>query len=183
MPEEAKLPAFFYRLSPRGQRAYLKSDAIGQYNFVPNGAALARTQALLETLDSGSLAAINQSAQRMIDEVCRVMGVEPVRVEIRGVRPRDPRSELHGLFYPNARPPRMVVWMRTAQRHDVVRPKTFPAHAAARTGPLSGLLRLNLGDSFHTKGFFKRESFLVRALYAAPRETDPRSASRAPEAP
>ena len=52
MPEAVKLPAFFYRLSPRGQRAYLKSDAIDQYNFVPSGAALARTQAVLETLES-----------------------------------------------------------------------------------------------------------------------------------
>ena len=182
MPEEAKLPAFFYRLSPRGQRAYLKSDAIGQYNFVPNGAALSRAQALLETLDSGSLAAINQSAQRMIDEVCRVMGVEPVRVEIRGVRPRDPRSELHGIFYPNSRPPRMVVWMRTAQRHDVVRPKTFLRTLLHELGHYLDYSYLNLGESFHTKGFFKRESFLVRALYVAPRETNPRSAPK-PEAP
>ena len=45
MPEGAKLPAFFYRLSPRSQRTYLKSDAIDQYNFVPNGAALSRAQA------------------------------------------------------------------------------------------------------------------------------------------
>src|SRR5579863_6135944 len=79
VPEDVKVPAFFYRLSPRSQRSYLKSEVIDRYNFVPNGAALARTQALLMTLESGTLAAINQSAQRLIDEVCRVMGVAPVR--------------------------------------------------------------------------------------------------------
>jgi hypothetical protein len=182
VPEAVKLPAFFYRLSPRSQRAYLKSDAIDQYNFVPSGAALARTQAMLETLESGSLVVINQSAQRLMDEVCRVMGVAPVQVEIRGVRPRDPRSELHGIFYPNSRPPRMVVWMRIAQRHDVVRPKTFLRTLLHELGHYLDYSYLNLGESFHTKGFFKRESFLVRSLYVPPRETGPGS-SRSLKAP
>ncbi len=182
MPEDVKVPAFFYRLSPRSQRSYLKSEAIDRYNFVPNGAALARTQALLMTLESGSPAAINQSAQWLIDEVCRVMGVAPVRVEIRGVRPRDPRSELHGLFYPNARPPRMIVWMRTAQRHDVVKPKTFLRTLLHELGHYLDYAALNLGDSFHTKGFFKRESFLVRSLYAPPPDRAA-AIARAPKAP
>jgi hypothetical protein len=173
VPEKDKLPAFFYRLSPHAQRRYLKSDAIDRYNFVPSGAALARTQAMLRALESGPPAAISQAAQMLINEVCRVMGVEPVRVEIRGVRPRDPRSELHGIFYPNARPPRMVVWMRTAQRHDVVRPKTFLRTLLHELGHYLDYACLNLGESFHTQGFFKRESFLVRALYSPPPDAGP----------
>jgi hypothetical protein len=170
MPEPVKLPAFFYRLPARAQRCYLKSDAIDRYNFVPSGAALARTQALLETLDTGSLAAINQAAQRLVDEVCRLMGIAPVRVEIRGVRPRDTRSELHGIFYPHERPPRMVVWMRTAQRRDIVKPKTFLRTLLHELGHYLDYAFLKLDDSFHTRGFFKRESFLVRCLYAAPND-------------
>jgi hypothetical protein len=170
VPETDKLPAFFYRLSPQAQRCYLKSDAIDRYNFIPSGAALARTQALIQTLDSGSLAAINQSAQRLVDEVCHILGVTPVRVEIRGVRPRDTRSELHGIFYPHERPPRMVVWMRTAQRHDVVKPKTFLRTLLHELGHYLDYAFLKLGDSFHTKGFFKRESFLVRCLFVPPRD-------------
>src|SRR5579871_545417 len=125
MAEEAKLPAFFYRMSPRAQQCYLKSDAIDRYNFVPSGAALARTQTLLQALESGSLTAINRAAQHLVDEICRLMRITPLRVEIRGARPRNSRSELHGIFYPHERPPRMVVWMLTAQRRDIVRPKTF----------------------------------------------------------
>ncbi len=171
MPEAVKLPAFFYRLSPAAQRCYLKSDAIDRYNFVPSGAALARTQALLAALEGGSLAAINQTAQRLVDEVCRVMEIAAVRVEIRGVRPRDTRSELHGIFYPRERPPRMVVWMRTAQRRDIVKPKTFLRTLLHELGHYLDYAFLRLGDSFHTQGFFKRESFLVRCLYVAPRGT------------
>jgi hypothetical protein len=170
VPEAEKLPAFFYRLSPRAQRCYLKSDEIDRYNFVPSGAALARTQAMLQTLEGGSLAAINQSAQHLVNEVCRVIGVAPVRVEIRGVRPRDQRSELHGIFYPRERPPRMVVWMRTAQRRDVVKPKTFLRTLLHELGHYLDYAFLKLDDSFHTKGFFKRESFLVRSLYVEPRD-------------
>ena len=169
MPE-AKLPPFFYRLPAGGQRCYLRSDAIERFEFTPNSAALARTQAMLQTLASGSLAMINQSAQRLVDEVCRSIGVYPVRVEIRGVRPHDPRRELHGIFYPDSRPPRMVVWMRTARRHDVVKPKTFLRTLMHELGHYLDYAALKLGDSFHTQGFFKRESFLVRTLYRpAPR--------------
>jgi hypothetical protein len=170
VPEAVKLPAFFYRLSPRAQRCYLKSDAIDRYNFVPSGAALARTQALIQTLEAGSLAAINQAAQHLVDEVCRLMAIAPVRVEIRGARPRNPNSELHGIFYPLERPPRMVVWMRTAQRRDIVKPKTFLRTLLHELGHYLDYAFLNLGDSFHTKGFFKRESFLVRCLYSVPRD-------------
>ena len=170
MPEEVRLPAFFYRLSPRAQRCYLKSDSIDRYNFVPNAAALARTQAMLQALESGSLAAINQAAQHLVSEVCRVMGIAALSVEIRGVRPRDNRSELHGIFYPHERPPRMIVWMRTAQRRDVVRPKTFLRTLLHELGHYLDYALLDLGDSFHTKGFFKRESFLVRCLYVPPRD-------------
>lgn len=179
MPEAEKLPAFFYRLSARAQRCYLKSDAIDRYNFVPSAAALARTHAMLQTLESGSIAAINQAAQHLVTEVCRVMGIAPVQVEIRGVRPRDQRSELHGIFYPRERPPRMVVWMRTAQRRDLVKPKTFLRTLLHELGHYLDYAFLNLDDSFHTKGFFKRESFLVRALYVEPRD-GPGSAPKPP---
>ena len=76
----------------------------------------------------------------------------------------------------------MVVWMRTAQRHDLVRPKTFLRTLMHELGHYLDYSCLNLGESFHTKGFFKRESFLVRSLYVPPREIAPGS-SRGPKAP
>ena len=89
MPEEVRLPAFFYRLSPRAQRCYLKSDSIDRYNFVPNAAALARTQAMLQALESGSLAAINQAAQHLVRGALPALTMDDqMRVEIveRGCR-------------------------------------------------------------------------------------------------
>jgi hypothetical protein len=95
-------------------------------------------------------------------------------------------SELHGIFYPRgsgrrpaataahamaaaARPgdPLIVLWMRTAQRHDVVKPKTFLRTLMHELGHYLDYALLKLDDSFHNSGFFKRESFLVRTLYPA----------------
>jgi hypothetical protein len=57
--------------------------------------------------------------------------------------------------------------MRTAQRHDVVKPKTFLRTLMHELGHYLDYTLLKLDDSFHNSGFFKRESFLVRTLYPA----------------
>jgi hypothetical protein len=55
--------------------------------------------------------------------------------------------------------------MRTAQRHDVVKPKTFLRTLMHELGHYLDYALLRLEDSFHTTGFFRRESFLVRTLF------------------
>ncbi|HLH76426.1 MAG TPA: hypothetical protein VKV28_06400 [Candidatus Binataceae bacterium] len=167
MAERSTLPAWFYRLSERAQRCYLRSEAIASYDFTPGPATIERTRAAVVALSGGSLGTINAACQALADEICRELGVGLVRVEIRGARPRDSRRELHGIFYPNARPPRLIVWMRTAQRREVVRPKTFLRTLAHELGHYLDYALLKLGDSFHTRGFFQRESFLARRLFAA----------------
>ncbi len=62
--------------------------------------------------------------------------------------------------------------MRTAQRHDVVKPKTFIRTLLHELGHYLDYALLKLDDSFHTGGFFKRESFLVRALYPSEQTLD-----------
>jgi hypothetical protein len=55
--------------------------------------------------------------------------------------------------------------MRTAQRHDVVKPKTFVRTLMHEIGHYLDYAHLRLEDSYHTRGFFQRESSLVRALF------------------
>jgi len=86
------------------------------------------------------------------------------------VRPHNTRGELHGIFYPKgptARPgaPLIILWMRTAQRHDVVKPRTFLRTLMHELGHYLDYALLRLDESFHTSGFFRRESFLVRILF------------------
>jgi len=166
---ETRLPAFFYRLSSRAQRTWLKSDTVERYDYVPNDTARNSLDALMRVLETGNLAGCTICARALAAEICRGLATVPVSVEVRGVRPRNQRGELHGLFYPYdprmRRAPYIVLWMRTAQRHDVVKPKTFVRTLMHEVGHYLDYALLRLEDSYHTQGFFKRESSLVRALF------------------
>ncbi len=174
--QDRPLPGFFYRLSAARQRTYLKSDAIDRLPFVTAPATLEAARILMRALEIGARAAVNEAAYRLVAELCSSMRVLPVRIEVREVRPHNARGELHGIFYP-ARPPLIVLWMRTAQRHDIVKPRTFLRTLIHEVGHYLDYALLKLGDSFHTSGFFRRESFLVRAL------CPPAKISTAPEPP
>lgn len=181
-----ELPRFFYRLSARDQRCYLRSDSIDRYDLEPSPTAFSLTNALVRALEHGSPLIVQRASQQLINELCRLVGVTPVRVEVRGVRPRNTLGELHGIFYPqglarrasgNARAsePLIALWMRTAQRHDIVKPKTFFRTLMHELGHYLDYRLLRLEDSFHTSGFFKRESFLVRTLFSAQSNETPRT--------
>src|SRR5215471_10317145 len=47
------LPNYFYRLSARAQRVWLKSDSIDRFDLVPNEATFTLTAALMTALASG----------------------------------------------------------------------------------------------------------------------------------
>ena len=174
------LPAWFHRLPPPAQRVYLKSDAIDRYQFTPGVAVFSAIAALMHALEGGASSIVERAAQAVVIEICRLLGVSPVRLEVRNVRPHNARGELHGIYYPRgpARVPSsvpgklparngeplIILWMRTAQRHDVVKPKTFLRTLFHELGHYLDYALLRLGDSYHTMGFYKRESFLVRML-------------------
>jgi len=157
------LPGFFYRLAPRDQKVYLRSDAIDAFDLVAGPNALALAEALIAALEGGSVAGTGRAAQALVTELCRLLGVRNVPIEVKGARPRNARGELHGIFYPEA--PRIVLWTRTALRHDVVKPKTFLRTLMHELAHYLDYALLRLGNSYHTRGFFKRESFLVRAVF------------------
>ena len=166
---EVSLPAYFYRLSARAQRAYLKSDSIGQFELEPDAGAVSLAAGLMTAVSGGVPLATERAAQTLADRVCELLALHTVRVEVRGVRPHNTRGELHGIFYPRGpsqRPgaPLIILWMRTAQRHAIVKPKTFLRTLMHELGHYLDYTLLALDDSFHTGGFFRRESFLVRTL-------------------
>jgi len=166
------LPRYFYRLSARAQRIWLKSDSIDRFELVPDAATSSLTAELMAALSSGSPLIIGRAAQALADQICGLMGVHGVQVEVRGVRPHNTRGELHGIFYPrgpSSHPsaPLIILSMRTAQRHEVVKPKTFLRTLMHELGHYLDYALLRLGESFHTTGFFRRESFLVKIVSPA----------------
>lgn len=163
------LPGYFYRLPARAQRIWLTSDSIDRFDLVPDTATFALTNSLMGALASGAPSTIERAAQALTDKICGLMGLRGVRIEVRGVRPHNTRGELQGIFYPRGRsstpgPPLIILWMRTAQRHDVVKPRTFLRTLMHELGHYLDYALLRLDESFHTTGFFRRESFLVKML-------------------
>jgi len=87
-------------------------------------------------------------------------------VDVHDRRPSWTTGELHGLYEPDAgRRYRISVWMRTARRAQIVKFKTFLRTLLHELCHHLDYERFALGESFHTEGFYKRESSLFRQLY------------------
>ena len=82
-------------------------------------------------------------------------------------RPHARWGELHGLYETSGRPadtPLITLWMRTARQKRVVAFRTFLRTLLHEIGHHVDYTRLRLGDSFHTQGFYQRESHLFHQL-------------------
>jgi hypothetical protein len=89
-------------------------------------------------------------------------------VRVLARRPADGGGELHGLYEPgeDRALARITVWMRTAQRRDVVAFKTFLRTLVHELCHHLDYEMFELAETFHTGGFYKRESSLAGALLA-----------------
>ena len=73
------MPGFFYRLAPRDQKVYLRSDAIDTFDLVVGRNALALAEVLIAALASGSVTGTGRAAQALVAELCRLLGVRIVK--------------------------------------------------------------------------------------------------------
>lgn len=158
--------AYYERLSAEEKATYRKSDAIGAV-ALPDAPALAPRIAELEAaLASGKRLATARAATAFVAAMTKQLGVPEVTVKVRNVRPEYGGGELHGLytFADEGETPTIEVWMRTAANARVVRFRTFLRTLLHEVCHHLDVTLFALGDSFHTEGFFRRESALVRAL-------------------
>ena len=158
--------AYYQKLSTRHKKIYRESDRIEKIE-IPDPITLREPVATLEkSLEQGRRAATQKAAQNLIDHVTKALGVSPLTVKVLERRPSWTTGELHGLYEASERGPRVIsVWMRTAQRVQVVKFKTFLRTLLHELCHHLDYEFLRLGESFHTEGFFKRESSLLRQLY------------------
>ena len=160
--------AYYDRLSPARQRTYRKSDAI-ETLALPAGLQLGADIARIrESLAREDGAAVRTGSQRVIDALTAGYRVPPIRVRVLARRPSDATGELHGLYEPGegATPARITVWMRTAQRRDVVAFRTFVRTLVHELCHHLDYELYDLPETFHTEGFYQRESSLAAALFA-----------------
>lgn len=176
--------AYYNRLSPARQAIYRTSDAIVALEL-PAGTAVAEPVRLIDDgLVRGHRATVQKGTQQLIDALVAAFDVPDIDVKVLAVRPSDVEGELHGLYEPDEDLPtaRISVWMRTAQRKQVVAFRSFLRTVVHEFLHHLDYEHFKLPETFHTEGFYKRESSLSNALFAAagfaPPETFGRAARR-----
>lgn len=161
--------AYYNRLSKAQQRVYRQSDGISAVPL-PGAAGLRPlVRALAGALASASRERTELAARDLSDGLTGALRVPPVAVRVLAVRPARDWGELHGLYSDDgrARRPLITLWMRTAQRHQVVAFRTFLRTLLHELGHHLDYTLLGLPDSLHTEGFYKRESHLFHQLIGA----------------
>lgn len=161
------MPFSYYKWLSRRQKAiYRRSDEIGDVPL-PDGGRPFRpdAHAVKEGLERDDRVAVERAANRLVQNLLRSLEVGPLTVRVMATRPRSASSELHGLYtQAQGRTAVIQVWMRTAQHRRVVRFRTFLRTLMHEVCHHLDYTLFVLGDSFHTEGFYRRESSLVRQI-------------------
>lgn len=147
-------------------RAYARSNVIAAIRVPPHASLAGRTVAVAEALTAADQRGVQIASQQLLDTFCALLRVPSLRVEVCGVRPVNHYGELHGLYTPASSrhdPDSVRVWMYTARRRQVVAFKTFLRTLLHELCHHLDYAHLKLERSFHTEGFYKRESSLVYA--------------------
>lgn len=158
--------AYFDRLSKAQQAIYLRSDAIHAV-ALPDAADLAPLlEGLAAALSEDHLTSVRVHTSRLCRAMTERLGVPPVTAEVLAVRPRSEEYELQGLYTPQEgrRQARLQVWMRTAVRSRPVAFRTFLRTVLHELCHHLDYTLFELEETFHTEGFFKRESSLFHQL-------------------
>jgi hypothetical protein len=159
--------AYYARLTRAQQAVYRRSDAVAEI-ALPHADLF---QPLVEDLASALTAESREQTQaasdRLIRGLAQVLRMPPVRVEVLAARPHARWGELHGLYTAErGRTPVIQLWMRTAKQRRVVAFRTYLRTLLHEVGHHVDYTLLRLPESYHTEGFYKRESSLFHQLVA-----------------
>jgi len=158
--------AYYNRLSRAGKATYRHSDAVEVIALPPGHGFDAVATALAAALVAEDQRAVTRVCAELARGICDTLRTPVVRVRVLAKRPSDEWEELHGLYQPEdgGTPAQITVWMRTAKRQQVVAFRTFLRTLLHELCHHLDYEYLKLAESFHTEGFYKRESSLFRQL-------------------
>lgn len=165
--------AYYKKLSDSQKRVYHKSDEIHAVPL-PHGEELIP---LIHRLAQ----ALEKEDRLQVEELCRTLAlgmaerltVPPLRVRVLAVRPSASWGELHGLYEPAQGRASAVItlWMRTAKHRRVVAFRAFLRTLLHEFCHHVDYELYRFPDSFHTEGFYKRESSLFHQLTQEKRQS------------
>ena len=162
--------SYYDRLTAEQKVTYRKSDSIAVIEL-HDAPALAHLVVDLElALGSGKRTKVAAATTALSDALLAQLGAPKVKIHVREVRPQIEGGELHGLytFATNEKAPKLEVWMRTAAQAKTVKFRTYLRTFLHEIVHHLDVTILEMDDSFHTEGFFRRESSLVRQLLGTP---------------
>jgi len=160
--------AYYSKLSAAEKRIYRASDAITKVPLPDAVALRATVLELEEALAAEDRRSVERTAHRLANAICEQLGAPPVRVKVLAARPTGSYGELHGLYEPEPLPAKLTVWMRTAAKRRVVAFRSFLRTVVHELLHHLDYEHFGLADSFHTEGFFQRESSVARQLLGLP---------------
>jgi hypothetical protein len=163
--------AYYDNLSAASRRTYRKSDAITRIEVPGVTRLIPLAQAIKPALESESRDGVQRACQVLVDGLNEQLGTPAIRVGVLERRPSNSEGELQGLYEPDEvteGKARITVWMRTAQREQVVRFRTFLRTLLHEVCHHLDYELYKLPETFHTQGFYARESALMRELLGEP---------------
>jgi hypothetical protein len=175
---QARRFAYYNRLSAKDKATYRASDAIAEVPLTDVPALQVLVRGVDEALLTGKRVRVAKAVTALIGALVGQLGAPPVKVHVREVRPDLEDAELHGLytFAVGDAPARLEVWMRTRALGRVVKLRTFIRTVIHEVLHHLDVTLFEMDDSFHTEGFFRRESSMVRALFGEERRPPQRRA-------
>jgi hypothetical protein len=174
--------AYFDRLSPARKVVYLRSDAIERI-ALPDGPPLTHIVAQIEQeLRAERRKQVEVAAQALLADLTQRLKVPAVRVKVLTVRPSGNWGELHGLYEPeeDGTAALITVWMRTVARKQVVAFRTFLRTLLHELCHHLDYELYKFPETFHTQGFYKRESNLMSQLAGSAEKPDQPAKSSKP---
>ncbi|MFQ5846550.1 MAG: hypothetical protein ACE5IQ_02630 [Candidatus Methylomirabilales bacterium] len=172
--------AYYNRLTRAQQRIYQQSDKVTTIPLPQARRLHPLVKELAEALEREDRRKTEAASQELVSALTARLKATPVHVEVLATRPSRSWGELHGLYTPaeGQKPARVTVWMRTAQRRRVVAFRTFLRTLLHEVCHHLDYELLGLQETFHTEGFYRRESSLFHQLVPnRPQEDSPTTES------
>lgn len=169
--------SYYNRLSPKRQSIYRQSDAITAIRLPDPKPLRPAAQTLVDALKSEDRNAVQSLSQQIADGIIVQLKVPPLRIQVLAVRPSNDWGELHGLYLPeeDGKTAKIQLWMRTAKHKRVVAYKSFLRTLLHELCHHLDYELYRFPETFHTEGFYSRESSLLHQL--APTTNEPGKAA------
>lgn len=171
--------AYYARLSAKDKRIYRASDEYEAIDLDAPDELRPIALSVGVALRAEDRVHVERLSQRLASDLCAQLNVDAPAVRVHAARPSDDYGELHGLYrWVEGRRPLVEVWMRTAAHAKVVAHRTFLRTLMHELCHHLDYFLLDLEDSFHTHGFFQRESSLMRQILPKPTRSAREAARR-----